>query len=188
VRKNLPELPDIEVVVPAGRANLYSFLVFGLAFIVFGIPFIAVWGFSLLLNGLVAFLTNWVQLILVLVTGMILHEFLHAAVFAAFCKKGFASVTFGIKWKQLSPYVHCREVLPLHPYRLGTLMPGLVLGIFPGVVALLGGNPWLLTFSLFFTAGAAGDFYSLMKLMNVDHRYGVFDHPEEAGFILKSLI
>ena len=100
----------------------------------------------------------------------------------------FASVTFGIKWKQLSPYVHCREMLPLDPYRLGTFTPGLILGIVPGLVGLVTGNAWLLTFGLFLTAGAAGDFYSLMKLMNVDRRYGVVDHPEEAGFILRSRI
>jgi hypothetical protein len=187
VRTNSNELPDIEVVLSAGKANLYSFVVFGLAFMVFGIPFIFIWELSHLLNGMVEFLTDWLSLILVLAGGMVLHEILHAIVFAAFCKRGFASVTFGIKWKHLSPYVHCREVLRLDPYRLGTLMPGLMLGIVPGVAAVISGNSWLLTFSLFFTAGAAGDFYSLAKLTGVDRRYGVLDHPDEAGFILKQL-
>ena len=179
-------MPEIEVVLPAARANLYAFVVFGAAFIAFGIPFILLWELSHFLHGVVDFLTNWLMLIVVLIGGMFLHELLHAVVFAAFCKRGFASVTFGIKWKHLSPYVHCEEALALWPYRMGTILPGLVLGIIPGVIALITGNAWLLTFSLFFTAGAAGDFYSLMKLMNADRRYMVIDHPREAGFILKA--
>lgn len=186
MRTGFKGLPEIEVVLPAGRANLYSFVVFGAAFIVFGIPFILLWGLSPLVNGVVEFLTNWVTLIFVLIAGMFLHEFLHAVVFALFCKRGFASVSFGIKWKHLSPYVHCNEALALGPYKLGTFMPGLVLGIIPGVVAIIVGNAWLLTFSLFFTAGAAGDFFSLVKLMKADPRYVVIDHPKEVGFILKA--
>jgi Protein of unknown function (DUF3267). len=184
VENKQKELPEVEVVLPAGEANLYAFVVFAAALALFAVPFIALWGFAAVVNGLINFLTSW-SLLMVVPVGMAVHELLHAVVFAAFCKRGFASISFGMKWKYLSPWVHCKEALPLNAYRLGTLMPGLATGIVPAVVALITGNAWLLSFGLFFTAGAASDFHSLLKLVGTDDQYEVCDHPDEAGFILR---
>jgi hypothetical protein len=174
----------IIVTISSSRANQASFVAFIISSILFGIPFGLLWGFDELRNGFTSFLTDYVKLFIVLVSGMILHEGLHALTFAAFCKNGFRSVNFGIKWKHLSPYVHCREILSLNQYRLGTLMPGLILGIIPTIIGVASGNAWLLIYGVFFTAGAAGDFLSLIKLNGVDPSYRVKDHPDDLGFIL----
>ena len=42
--------------------------------------------------------------------------------------------------------------------------PGIVLGLTPAIVAICTGNGWLMWFAVFFTAGAAGDILSLLKL------------------------
>src|SRR5690242_2271613 len=48
----------------------------------------------------------------VLIFGAVAHEFLHGLGFVFFGKVSWKSVKFGVKWRYLMPYVHCR--IPIH--------------------------------------------------------------------------
>src|SRR5690606_33751740 len=106
------------------------------------------------------FFTNYVWLAVTLLGGMLLHEVIHAIFFAIFSRNGLRSVSFGINWQHLAPYVNCPEALTVRQYAIATLMPGIALGLIPSLYATVSGAGWFLVFGVFFTAGSAGDFLS----------------------------
>ena len=69
-------------------------------------------------------------------------------------------------------------------YIKGAMMPCIVMGIIPSVVALLIGNVPLLLWGIFFIGGAAGDIWMTWLLTKEDPKSMVLDHPTEAGFYI----
>ena len=63
-------------------------------------------------------------------------------------------------------------------------MPGLVLGLFPVIIALVYGYGWLLLLGIFFIGAAGGDLMVLFKLIKVDKKHLIQDHPNEIGFLV----
>jgi hypothetical protein len=175
---------EIEVIILPSKANLYSFFLFFFNVLLFGFLFSLIWGFSAFVLAWKEFLTQYFRLAITMLTGMALHEGIHALVWAAYCKNSFRSVKFGVNWKNLSPYVQCNEDMLLLHYTYGVLMPGVVLGILPAVISVIIGNGWLLCFGIFFISGAAGDFFSYAKLRTFSRGDRVRDHPEHLGFIV----
>lgn len=176
---------DVEVVIPAGKANLFSFILFPIVTFVFGLPYALLYSLNALRDAFAAFLTDYVMLALMIVAGTIAHELLHALVWGLYSGR-WSSVSFGFHLKQLSPYVTCAEPLPRQGYVLGVATPGMLLGVMPCCLSILSGLGSLLCFGIFFTAGAASDFLSLYYLAKLDKSFRtVQDHPLHAGFIAK---
>ena len=116
--------------------------------------------------------------------GIAIHELIHGIFFAKYAKNGFKSIKFGILWKVLAPYCHCKEPLTVQQYLTAVIMPTIILGIFPAIISLFIGDALLLIFGIIFTFGGAGDmliFYSLRKANKTDL---VMDHPSEIGCYL----
>lgn len=129
--------------------------------------------------------THSVQLgllfMLLLFVGIIVHELIHGFFFGLFAKKGFKSIRFGVMWKMLTPYCHCKEPLKMKHYFLGALMPALLLGILPAVTSFFNGSGMMLLFGIIFTGAAAGDFMVVWMLRKEHPETYVQDHPSEAG-------
>ena len=66
-------------------------------------------------------------------------------------------------------------------YRIGVVMPLLVLGVVPYCVSLVIGSPWLLWFGFVFITAATGDILVLWLLRGIDGKTLVEDHPSNAG-------
>ncbi len=119
--------------------------------------------------------------IFTMLIGIILHELIHGLTWSIFAKNGFKSMKFGILLKMLTPYCHCKEPLKVKEYIIGALMPSIILGIIPGLLAIILGNVTLLAFGTFFTIVALGDFMIVNLLKKEDKNSYVLDHPSEAG-------
>ena len=119
--------------------------------------------------------------ILTTILGIIIHELIHGITWSFFTKKGFKSIKFGVLWKLMTPYCHCKEPLLLKHYILGAIMPAIILGFLPGIHSIITGNLGLLIFAIFFTLAAVGDFL-LIKLIRKEKSSSlVQDHPSEVG-------
>ncbi|APD06913.1 hypothetical protein UJ101_01394 [Flavobacteriaceae bacterium UJ101] len=169
-------------------ANVFSIIILLPILVLYGIPYYFIWGNrfktpSNIDNSLLeSILVNSLLIIPIIITGVIIHELVHGITWSLFAKKGFKSIKFGILWKMITPYCHCTEPLKAKHYRLGAIMPFIVLGIIPYIGSLLSGNLGLFLFSILFTIAASGDFLMLYMLRIAKPNQYVQDHPSEAGF------
>ncbi|MBL0175226.1 MAG: DUF3267 domain-containing protein [Ignavibacteria bacterium] len=161
-------------------ANLIAIGLLPLFVAVLLLPFWLVWGSAVLGAGFrsVARLEVMIPLFLGLV---VVHEGLHAAGFLGFAHVRREDIRFGINWKALSPYAHCRAAVRAGAYKLAVALPGFVLGVVPAVIGLLTGDAWLALWGFFMVIAAAGDVAILWAIRGVPRDAIVRDHPSRAG-------
>ena len=144
------------------------------------VPYVALWGWEAFWNGILVF--GWLPVLIpTLILGIVAHELLHAIGWALFSPHGWQSVSFGFDYKTFTPYTHCRKPLDIQVYRLGGVLPGVVLGIFPSLLSLITGSGWLLWFGFLFTIAAGGDLIILWTIRDVAPGSKVQDHSNRIG-------
>lgn len=116
-----------------------------------------------------------------IIMGIATHELIHGLTWMIFGRKSLSTVKFGFQWKTLTPYAHLKEPVEINVYRIGTFMPGFILGILPYLLSLLLNDGNLFWMGLFHTAGAGGDWLVLWLIRNVKSGTLVEDHPSHAG-------
>jgi hypothetical protein len=196
--KDLENYKKETLTIDLVKANIFGIFVMIPIFLIYGIPFYIIWKdkftvlnlknnfeeFNIINNSLLLS----VLIVIVVILGIILHELIHGITWSKFTKKGFKSMKFGILWKTLTPYCHCKEPLLVKEYVLGAIMPAIILGFIPAIFGILYGNVLLLVFGMFFTTVAIGDFMIINLLRNENMNSLVLDHPTEAGcFIFRKL-
>jgi hypothetical protein len=166
-------------------ANIFSFLILVPIALIVGLPYYLLW-----IDDIDAFFSFWkdeissiglLRFFLVTIFGVIIHELIHGVTWARYTNNGFKSIKFGVLWKMLTPYCHCKEPLRVKHYVMGAIAPAIILGFIPSVVAIIIGNFGLLIFGLLFTVVAAGDFLIINLLRKENKDDFVEDHPSEAG-------
>lgn len=143
------------------------------------IPFDIIWGRESLLQSF----TN-PNIIIPALILVIAHELLHAIGWRFAGGLTFRDFKFGVAWKTLSPYCHATQPMTAQAYRFGAILPGIVLGIVPIIIATLNGDGYLAILGALLTAGAVGDVYVLWLLRHVDPSAYVIDHPKRAGCLV----
>ncbi len=197
--QELDKFKKEEILIDPLKAQFQSIIFFFPWLLLFGLPFFLIWSFSALhniklvmfklvsLGTMVSFVTIFSSFIFMVLNGIILHEFIHGITWARFAKNGHKSIKYGIIWKAITPYCHCKEPLLVKHYILGALMPGLILGIIPSFYGLVSGNLIGIFIGGFFTLAASGDFMIISKLLYQNAAYYVQDHPSKIGcYIYKS--
>jgi hypothetical protein len=170
--------------VSMGTASIYSLMIAVPLVLLLGALYAARWGVRSILDAFSIDLGNLIAILIALVVfvlGVVVHEYIHGLAWAFFGRKPLSSIKFGFQMKTLTPYAHSTEPMEVNAYRLGAVMPALVLGILPTLIAIINGNGWLLAFGLFFTAAAGGDLLILWLIRNVKAGTLVEDHPTQAG-------
>ena len=140
------------------------------------IPFFLIHGFPSTPNN-----ANMAVYGFFLLFGILAHELIHMFAWALFAKKPLSVFKLGFQWKSLTPYAHCKETMDIRPYRIGSYMPGLLLGILPWLVSLFTGDVLLFLFGFLYTSAAGGDLLILWIIRNVKPNTLVEDHPTNAG-------
>jgi hypothetical protein len=162
------------------RVNLLTLPVALVPLLVTLLPFLLLWGGKMLLVGGEALMT-WYMILPALVGGILLHEIIHGLSWAYFGRKPLRSIRFGIQWKTLTPYAHCTEPMSARAYRLGAVMPGLLLGAIPSVLGLVTGSGAWTIYGAIFLVAATGDGIVVWVIRQVPGDVLVEDHPARAG-------
>ena len=116
--------------------------------------------------------------------GIALHELIHGLTWALFVKERLRAIKFGVLWKYLTPYCHCKGHLKVKHYIAGAIMPAVVLGIIPTLWAFTTGNIMLFFLGIYFIVAASGDFLIIYLLRNEHHNNYVKDHDSLPGCIV----
>ena len=184
-KSNLIENGYIEhdLTINVVKANLLAFIV--------PLPIIAFLALIFFLTGnKLIFNSNEITFIIIiinLVLSTIIHESIHGLTFGIFATNHFKDIAFGIIWKTLTPYCNCLKPLKRYQYFLGILMPAIVLGIIPCILASIIGNSTLLVSGFFQLLCAGGDLSIIgLALLNVPKTKDAiyYDHPTECGVVL----
>ena len=148
--------------------------------IIFTLIFIVFHGFSPLIFGWsISALVIWV--LPVLFIGIVLHELIHGVSFAILSGKPLRFVKYGFDKATLTPYAHCKTPIKVWVYKVGAVMPAIILGIIPFIFSIFLGNAYLFFFGTFFTTAACGDFIILWVIRHIGNKSLVEDHPKKAG-------
>ncbi len=169
-----------EYTMKMGIANLISIVMIIPIAVIIVIPFILIWDFARFQNGLEILVDD---AIIYFLGGIIVHELLHGLVWACFSPNRFKSIKFGVKWKYLAPYCHCTEPLKVKHYKIGIVMPLIIMGLIPSLIGLIIGHGAIFAFGFIAICVASGDILGLYLLKNLESNAYVSDHPEKIGFI-----
>jgi hypothetical protein len=163
------------------RANIIALSLLPIAYFLFVLPFQWIWtgmypdrAASLSLPSL------WLS-IPILLLGIVVHELIHALGFIFVGKVPRKAVKIGIYWKALAPYAHCREPMTAFAYRISVMLPGLLLGVVPGILGVAVGFGWLVLWGAAMTVAAGGDLAVLLAVRSVPGEALVRDHPSQVG-------
>jgi len=138
-------------------------------------------GISVSLSG-----SSFVVSLVVILALIVIHELIHGFFWGLFAEHGFKAVEFGVIWKYATPYCTCRDALKKSHYIIGAMMPLVLLGVLPAIIASINGSGTLFTISLFMTMAGGGDVLIALKLLRY-HPAGkqvvYLDHPYECGLV-----
>lgn len=140
-------------------------------------------GFEIIANGFM----DKIILLIVFIILIILHELIHGITWAIYSKNHFRDIEFGVIWGMLTPYCACKSELTKKQYIIGAIMPTILIGIIPAVVAIVFHIDILLLHSLIMILAGGGDVIIVSKLLlhrekGKESMY--LDHPYECGVVV----
>ena len=118
---------------------------------------------------------------------IVVHELIHGLTWSIFAPNHWKDIEFGFMAQYLTPYCTCGVPLEKGQYILGALMPLIVLGLIPAVIAIFSGSFLLLMISVVMIMSAGGDVLLVRELLRfrTDAKEQlIYDHPTQAGSIV----
>lgn len=125
--------------------------------------------------------------LIVLAVLVVVHELIHGLFWAIFAKNHLKSIEFGFMVQYLTPYCCCKEVLTKSQYIIGGIMPTVILGVVPAVVAIFNGSWLLFTIGCLMILAGGGDLTILLKILmyrSKKEEILYMDHPYECGLVV----
>jgi hypothetical protein len=166
------------------EANLKGILMGGASIIILGLPFILIWKDSIKQGSIFPPFKPSISFLILIGIGIFAHELIHGTFWSFYVQNGFKSIKFGVMCKYMAPYCHCKEPMKIKHYKLGAILPGVLLGFIPAIIALITGSFVLSVYGMIFTIGAGGDFLIIWMLRKEDNNGYVQDHPSKIGCIV----
>lgn len=190
------ELKNHEISIPVIKAYRIALALLPLIIFLFGVPYMVFWLdpfthhlnhflYAIFHEGRVGIITPYlVRATIAIFVGILLHELLHGLGWIPFAKSRFRSLQFGFMTPEMAPYAHCKEPLPVYGYRIGIILPGLLLGFIPALKGIITGSFSWLCYGIFFTWAASGDFIMFWMIRHLKGNTRILDHPGKLGCIV----
>ena len=176
---------DKEMTVGLVKANIFAIILTMVYAVIASIVY-----FQVNENTSKLFSFNMIELF-IFVIGMavmiVIHELIHGLVWGVFSGKKFKDIEFGFIKEYATPYCFCSSELKRYQYVIGTIMPGIILGLLPTIIAILLGVKVLFALGCIMFAAAGGDILIVIKILlyKTSGKDIVYcDHPTEAGFVV----
>ena len=162
--------------ISLARANLLGVPIFIVLAALVVVPYGLAWGWVRLFLAFNEFM-NWQRFVPAIVLGTIAHEGLHGLGWKFFGRIPLASIKYGFNPRTVTPYAHCTVPLRASAYKAGTMLPGLALGVLPGLFGIAAQNGFWTIFAAFFLGAASGDILCLWMMRTIPSDARVIDHP-----------
>jgi hypothetical protein len=131
-------------------------------------------------------ITNIAIFLAIAIPLVIIHELIHGLFYSFYAENGFKSLKFGFIPKKQIAYCDCTEPLRIDHFRIGLIMPLILMGLIPTIIALFIGKFLLLLWGILFIAAAGVDIMGCLKLSKEKNdSWIIFRTPEMAGAIYR---
>jgi hypothetical protein len=110
-----------------------------------------------------------------------IHELIHGVAFKFIGRIPWENISYGIIWKSLTPYAHCKKPISINAYKSAVLLPMIITGILPLVAGFIMGNGFLTVLGVLMTQAGFGDVLIYWHIRNYDEHTVIKDHPEKIG-------
>jgi hypothetical protein len=163
-----------------GRANLIALVWLPVAALLALGPFLLRWGIAPLAAAIPP-PSRLPLLLAVLLASVLLHELVHLAGFLLLAGASRRAVRLGFNRRSLTPFACCAEPVSARGYRATALLPAILLGLAPALVAAVAGWGALGLWSWAMLAVAGGDVAAVWAIRRVPPTAPVLDHPARVG-------
>ena len=130
--------------------------------------------------------TFWIFIVAYFVL-IVVHELVHGLTWSIYAPNHWKDIEFGFMAQYMTPYCTCGVPLEKGQYILGALMPLILLGLVPTVIAIFSGSFLLLMIGIVMIMSAGGDVLlvrELLKFKTDAKEQLIYDHPTQAGSIV----
>ena len=133
------------LIIDLVKANVFAMLSIFPIVLLYGIPYYLVWSknFNLISiremirTSYTGVFSSTFFIFLILILGIVVHELIHGITWTMFAKNGHKSIKYGVLWKMVTPYCHCKEPLLVKHYIIGAITPAIILGLLPAIYDIL---------------------------------------------------
>lgn len=118
---------------------------------------------------------------------IVVHELIHGLTWGLCAESGFKAIAFGFIVQYITPYCTCSEPLKKRQMILGALMPTIVLGFLPGIVACIIASTPLFYMACMLILGGGGDLMVIAKILKYKSQATeklYYDHPYKVGLVV----
>ena len=174
------------------KGNLFAVILFAVAAIIgVGVFYLVhrdlTKGVMITDSPLGSLMIDCILLLPVIIVLTVLHELIHGASWAIFAEHHFKDIRFGLIKKYLTPYCNCLSPLSRGQYIFGSLMPTIVLGIIPMIVAIAIGSMPILMIGILMTTAGGGDILCTREILRYKTKAETvlyIDHPTQVGGVI----
>jgi hypothetical protein len=171
-----------ERIVPEEKLGKYN-----LPFILFPafFPFLFVINFGT--QGFLIGVDNFFSfqnLFLIFSAGFVVHELLHFLSWQAFSGLPIQDFRLGMRWSQFTPVIGCQRPMRPFAFRIGLIMPFLLMGVLPMSFAFYFQNAWLLCSAVIYMAWASADILTFILFWKAPSNSFVEMHRTALGCIV----
>ena len=131
--------------------------------------------------------TKPLTIVVSLIIITVVHELIHAFFWGVSAPGHFKSIELGFVKEMMTPYCACLEPLTKTQYIIGSVAPGVILGIIPCVIAVLTANFSLFLFGIIGFISGGGDYQIDLKLLGYKsdkESLLCLDHPTKVGLMV----
>lgn len=178
--------PSEERTMPPSTAMMIGFATIPLAMLLLFIPYQLRWRLFAPRLPAGQEVIALLGLLVLLMAGLLVHEGVHLAGYRLFGRVPARVARFSFGRAALMPQVSCDQPVRAADFRRILLLPALVLGLLPGLIAVIAGQWALLIWSVWMLVAAAGDFAALWAMRGVPEDALVQAHPRRAGCLIYS--
>lgn len=169
-----------DYIVPLSKVNKYSFPFILLTLLLFIPTYYVLHGFDDV-HRVSTLLIIAIFGIPGFIIGNVLHELVHAIAWMLFGNAKFRDIKFGFDLKSVAAYAHLKTPIKLSAYRVSIMLPGIIVGLLPGMWAMFTGDFVMLLWGIIFSISAASDFIVYRILSDLPGKTLISDHEEEIG-------
>lgn len=167
------------------KANIFAILL-GIPVIIVGLLLFFVLNWNRLTDNLFSG-WNTIAFIAAFLVLIVVHEGIHGISWAIGSEHHFKDIEFGFMKEYLTPYCTCKCPLSKGKYIFGALMPLVILGVLPMIIAIGTGNFMVLWIGIVMVMSAGGDIMIVLEILKNKSRAAevlYMDHPTQAGGVL----